>query len=247
MPDWIEPAWRLPAGVRAVTSTRQGGVSDGKHGSMNLARNVGDDDLAVGENRIRFENSLPGRPEVAWLSQVHGDKVVAAHKAIKDEGYPEADASWTDQLGIACVVTTADCVPVLLAADNELRVAAIHAGWRGLVARIIPAVAEGFLADGFTAYIGPCISQARYQVGDEVRKELLAVKASPDCFAQNSEGKNLANLVAVAAGQLQEAGVREVVFADVCTYSESRMYYSARRDGRVSGRFASAIWLESHG
>lgn len=240
----MAPDWQLPPGVHAAISTREGGVSYGKYSMLNLSHRVEDHDGAVGENRLRLEASLPGEPRLAWLGQVHGTSILAAHDVVTlEEKNPTADASWTEQAGIGCVVTTADCIPILLAAADGSRIAAVHAGWRGLAREIIAATTSSFKHGEFCAYIGPSISQDNYQVGPEVVDGLAAVGATPEHFRPDGTGHFMANLQAVAQVQLTACGAREITMADTCTFAKSKEYFSARRDGNLSGRFASIVWI----
>ncbi|MFW2133887.1 polyphenol oxidase family protein, partial [Ectothiorhodospira haloalkaliphila] len=132
-PELILPQWSAPAGVRAAVTTRAGGVSRTPHDSLNLGLGNGDDPDAVMENRRRLREILNLPDEPAWLHQVHGIQVVEAHHVDPDEP-PKADASITRTPGLACVVLTADCLPVLFCDRSGQQVAAAHAGWRGLVA-----------------------------------------------------------------------------------------------------------------
>ena len=125
--------WPAPAHVRAGWTTRQGGVSAAPYHSLNLGLHVGDDPRAVQENRARLRRLLPAEP--VWLNQVHG---VELHHAQGPTAAPvTADGSWTDQPSVVCAVMTADCLPVLLCDRAGTRVAAVHAGWRGLAAGVI--------------------------------------------------------------------------------------------------------------
>jgi len=129
--DWIIPDWPAPKRVRACVTTRSGGQSQGRFASFNLGTQVGDCPEAVRANREQLAHSLDCRP--AFLQQVHGTQIVMANP----EHCPEADASWTQTAKVACTVLTADCLPVLFCDTSGQRVAAAHAGWRGLVGGIL--------------------------------------------------------------------------------------------------------------
>ena len=135
-PVLIRPDWPAPARVRAVSTTRLGGVSRGPYASLNLGARGADDPARVAENRTRVA-AATGCPPPAWLDQVHGTAV--ARPARADAGEPRADAATADRPGVACVVLTADCLPVLLCDRGGHRVAAAHAGWRGLAAGVVEA------------------------------------------------------------------------------------------------------------
>ena len=237
------PSWELPPGVQAAVTMRDGGISDGKYSNFNLSRNVGDEEVAVSENRMRLQTALAGAPELAWIKQVHSDRVVSAEQALNEQGGCECDAVWTDRRNLACLVTSADCLPVLLAATDGSKVAAIHAGWRGLEAKVIKEACRIFPDVSFTAFIGPGISAANYEVKDDVRDRLLAANCPEKAFSPSGQGGYQADLALIASAQLEELGAVEVEVADVCTYANRKRFFSARRDGPLSGRFASAIWI----
>lgn len=239
----LKPDWDLPPNVRAVISTRDGGVSEKAYSSFNLSRHVGDDEEAVSENRMRLETALKGETRCAWLAQVHTSDVVDAHEVARSGREAEADASWTDAPGYACVVTVADCVPVLMAAGDGGKVAAAHAGWRGLAGNVIANAAREFGEDPFTAYVGPCISERRYEIGEEVRESLVAAGADGSAFTTSDGGKLYANLAAIAEAQLKRCGAKSVTSSSTCTFGDPKNFFSARRDGSKSGRFACAVWI----
>jgi len=171
------PDWPTPPGVRSFQTTRTGGVSLAGYLSLNLARHTGDDGKAVAENRARLRAALALPREPAWLEQVHGIEVVDA--GVTGEPPPTADASVSHQPGVICAVLTADCLPVLWCDRAGSRVAATHAGWRGLAAGVLEATLRSLTADGLPAsellaWIGPCIGAGAYEVGPEVREGLLA-------------------------------------------------------------------------
>ena len=140
---------------------------------MNLADHVGDDPLAVAQNRQRLQQQLHLPAEPLWLQQVHG---TAAVNAAACAARPVADASWSQQPGVVCAVLTADCLPLLLCDRQGRSIAAVHAGWRGLAAGVIEqtVAAMAVPAAELLAWMGPAISQAAYTVGDEVRAEFVA-------------------------------------------------------------------------
>lgn len=246
--DWLVPDWPLPEGVRALCSTRAGGVSAGNFEGLNLGDHVGDDPVAVHLNRARFRRALDARP--VFLQQVHGTDVLALD-AGSDDGAP-ADACTTTEPGVACTIMVADCLPVLFTDDAGRRVAAAHAGWRGLAAGVLERTLEGFEAEGgvskVSAWLGPCIGPDAFEVGDEVREAFVSAStAAGSCFRPvvGSPGKWMADLAALARQRLQAAGVERLYGNDSsdnwCTAHNPLRFFSHRRD-RVSGRFAAAIW-----
>jgi polyphenol oxidase len=242
--ELLVPDWPAPAEVRALSSQRRGGVSAAPFESLNLGVHVGDSAEAVAENRRRLAAAAGVPTEPVWLSQQHGTNVLdldGPHDARAD-----ADASFTRRGGRVCAILTADCLPVLLASDSGAGVAAAHAGWRGLAAGVIEATV-GALAlppESLLAWIGPGIGPAHFEIGPEVREELL--RADPQAetaFRPNARGRYLANLPALARRRLERLGVERIYGGEACTYAAPEDYFSHRRDGRT-GRQASLIWLE---
>lgn len=238
----IQPDWPAPANIRAFTTTRLGGVSRPPYHSLNLGDHVDDDPLAVAENRRRLieELSLPTEPQ--WLSQVHGTYTADAATAAPG---CEADASYTDQPGVVCAVLTADCLPLLLCDRTGQQVAAVHAGWRGLLNGVIESAVQSIYGQSeVLAWLGPAIGPQAFEVGDEVRDAFLAVeKAASAAFRSSPNGRWLADIYALARLRLASLGVKAVYGGQHCTYSEPERFYSYRRDGQT-GRMASLIWID---
>lgn len=244
--ELIEPDWPAPRGVRAVATTRAGGVSSGAWATLNLATHVGDAADAVRENRARLVRSLGLSREPCWLNQVHGSAVADA--ATAPPGVT-ADAIVARGPGAACVVMTADCLPVLFCDDAGTVVAAAHAGWRGLAAGVLEATVATLAAAGavpptLMAWIGPAIGAAAYEVGAEVRDAFLAADtAAASGFTPNARGRWQLDLPALARQRLEAAGVRRVYGGDLCTAADPRRFFSHRRDG-TCGRQATLVWIE---
>ena len=238
----IAADWSAPANVRAYTTLRGGGVSRPPFDALNLAAHVGDDPAHVARNRalLRQALELPGEP--VWLDQRHGSAVVSIDTAPRDR--PPADAAVAHTPEQVCAVLTADCLPVLLCDSDGTRVAAVHAGWRGLAAGVIGA-AIGRLDSGggrLMAWLGPAIGPEAYEVDAPVHTQLLAsCPQAEDAFAPSRPGHWFADLRAVARHQLRAAGVDAIAGGDLCTCADERLF-SHRRDG-VCGRQASLIWL----
>lgn len=247
----ILPDWPAPANVRAVVTTRTGGVSAAPFDSFNLAFHVGDDAPAVVENRRRLFNILNelapcGPPQ--WLQQVHGTQVVDAFSEPKKRAQlvPEADAVTTTQRGLPCVVMTADCLPVFFCNETGTRVAVAHAGWRGLCNGVLENTLAAFDNPAeVICWLGPAIGPAAFEVGGEVRDAFLAVDpAAVSAFepVPGDGGKYLADLYELARQRLTRAGVGMVSGGGLCTYTDQDRFYSYRRESRT-GRMASVVWL----
>ncbi len=239
----IAPDWQVPANVRAMVTTRAGGVSRGAFASLNLGFRAGDDRAAVEENRRRLSALLPEAPR--WLRQVHGTIVADADALARSAAPPEADAAVARRAGTVCAVLVADCMPVLLVDDDGCVVGAAHAGWRGLNAGVIEATVAAMRvpASRLQAWLGPAIGPRAYEVGDEVREAFLARdEQATRAFSPSRAGHWLLDLYAVARQRLRTCGVQRVSGGDWCTHSEPQRFFSYRRD-RVTGRMAALIWL----
>lgn len=238
-PDWIVPDWPAPAGVKALITTRAGGVSQGPYASFNLGLRTGDDPQAVAANRDRLNALLPQQPR--WLRQVHGSGVVEADTLT---GLPEADAAIARRPGTVCAVLVADCIPVLLADGTGATVAIAHAGWRGLAAGVVENTVRGMACEprSLTAYLGPGIGAGAFEVGNDVRDAFLARDAAAAAaFTPHAAGKWLADLFLLARQRLWRAGVGAIHGGELCTYSDARRFFSYRRS-RTTGRMAALIW-----
>lgn len=238
--DFIVPNWPAPANVKAIQTTRVGGVSLAPYDSLNLGAHVIDNALHVAQNRQLLSPLLPSEP--VWLNQVHGIDVVDAATA---SCVPEADASFTHQKNVVCVTMTADCLPVLLCNQQGSVVASIHAGWRSLCDGVIEAtVAKMGVNDDLMAWLGPAIGATAFEVGSEVRAQFIAKDAqSAAAFKPHGE-KWLADIYLIARQRLSHLGIRQVYGGEHCTYSDTERFFSFRRDGDT-GRMATLIWLEA--
>lgn len=240
--DWIVPDWPVPLTVRAVTTTRTGGVSRGPWHSMNPAAHVEDEPAAVHANRERLQAMLDLPSAPVWLQQVHGTRIVDAATA---QPGVEADGSWSRRANVVCAVLTADCLPVLLSDRHGRCVAAVHAGWRGLAAGVVEAAVAALPATGsdLLAWLGPAIGPQAFAVGEEVRDAFIAHDPqAAAAFAPGPDGSLRADLYQLARQRLAGAGVVEVYGGQDCTFTDEARFFSYRRDG-VTGRMASLIWL----
>jgi YfiH family protein len=249
-PDWLRPAWRAE-GVGALMTTRRGGVSAPPFDTMNVRDGLGDDPHAVRRNQQLLHEATGATP--VYLQQVHGARVVRLTQADLAPGAPlhEADASVTTEHGIACTSQVADCLPVLFAAPGG--VAAAHAGWRGLAAGVPGATVAalgrefGSAPRDLIAAVGPSISAARYEVGDEVRARFVAAGFPPAqlerWFRPAAADHWLFDGWRSVTDQLEAAGVVAdgIHGCALCTASDPRLFCSYRRDGKGAGRIAAAI------
>lgn len=237
----IEQASRFPAGLVHGFTDRLGGVSEGRHATLNLGRRWGDDPEAVAENYRRVAAAAGFAAEDLRLArQVHGTAVLRAGQFVDGA---EADAVWTHRDDrLVAGVLTADCVPVLLADRAGTVAAAVHSGWKGTASNIVAATVQALepWARGQTlvAAIGPCIELEAFEVGEEV-----AVRFDPAFVRREGFARPHVDLVATVRAQLVAAGVPAGAIERVggCTFADPSRYFSYRRDGAGIGQMLAFI------
>jgi YfiH family protein len=257
----LQPEWSIPATVRALYTTRSGGVSQAPFDSFNLAEHVGDDLDRVARNRAMLSRdglnrdelrsqSLPAAP--CWLQQTHSTTVVT----LESDQNREADGAITRQADTVAVVMTADCLPILLCNRSGTEVAAVHAGWRGLLDGIVETTIEKMQSptSELMAWIGPAISQPKFEVGDEVRQAFVEKYAdtyvdeqssAESRFINNRTRHWLCDLPGLADDLLKGLGVADVTQSNLCSYANEKDFFSYRRQA-VTGRMACLIWISSN-
>lgn len=260
--EHIVPDWPAPAGVRALFTTRVGGVSQPPFDSFNLGDHVRDDAASVMDNRARLRTiTSPARP--VFLQQVHGTHVVHLDATTPDG--TEADACVVRAgAGLAATIMVADCLPILLACKAGTAVAAAHAGWRGLAGGVVEATVRALqevrpgaavpLQGGGSeviAWLGPCIGPQAFEVGPEVVEAFVTPDpGATGCFNAQPGGRFLADLPALARRRLLAVGVSSVHGNDGslpwCTVAQSARFFSHRRDAvrlGSTGRMAACVWF----
>ena len=249
-------AYTLPNGVEAFSTTRKGGVGKGKYAEFNVNDYCGDDPASIADNRRALCAELDiEAPRLVFPRQTHGVEIRRIDDAFfhlppaERKAYLEGvDALVTDWQGVCIGVSTADCIPVLLYDPVHHAAAAIHAGWRGTVARIVQrtvrCMAETFQTHPADLYavIGPGISLARFEVGDEVYAQFAEAGFEMDVIARRYEKWHI-DLPLCNRCQLLDSGVQQSRIHDsgICTYDHVDRFFSARRLGIHSGRILTAI------
>jgi purine-nucleoside/S-methyl-5'-thioadenosine phosphorylase / adenosine deaminase len=236
--DWIVPDWPAPRRVRALSTTRN---SDATR-AFDRSRQGAPVDAAGMELR----RWLPADP--VWLAQVHGATICDADAVSVQlpRPLPQADGAIAHRVDTVCIVRTADCLPVLFTDRDGSAIAAAHAGWRGLAAGVLEAALAAMRADpaDVVVWMGPAIGPRVYEVGVDVLNAHCATDpGAAACFAAHRPGKWLADLYALARRRLTRAGVRAIHGGGRCTFSESALFHSYRRDGAAAGRMATLIWI----
>ena len=271
----IIPQWPAPNNVKALATERElqfsnienfnsqpsslKGSSLPPYNNLNLGDHVSDNPAHVAANRQQLLNYASGCDDIRWLQQIHGIECPDANSIVNGHA---ADASFTQTLGLACAVMTADCLPVLFCDLQGRQVAAAHAGWKGLAQGVlgntlVKFTDNGIPADQVIAWLGPAISQAAFEVGPEVKQAFLRFEngeqwADDACFISARADRLSANIYRLARLQLEQLGLNGIYSnnqeGDYCTYSDvdkegNARFFSYRRQA-ITGRQASMIWLD---
>lgn len=246
----ITPDWPAPDNIVALTTTRICGVSLAPFDGFNVAAHVNDNAASVEANRQALLNYCEGLQKVQWLNQIHSANVVTAGA----ESCPDADASITTEPALACAVMTADCLPLIVCDKHGHQVAAAHAGWRGLASGVIDNTVAQFSASEseLMVWLGPAISQANFEVGEEILQQFLAAFETKDqdkvhqAFQPNihREGHYFADLYQLARIRFNALGITNIYGGNFCSFDDSQRFYSYRRDGQT-GRMVTLIYKHS--
>ena len=242
MSAFLRADWPAPPGVHALTTLRHGlGVSQPPFDAFNLGSRCGDAAEAVADNRRQLETALALPSPPRWLRQVHG--VIVAVEPADDE--PEADAAVTSTPGSVLAILTADCLPVLFAAEDGSEIAVAHAGWRGLCNGVLEATVAAMHTppQRLMAWLGPAAGPQAYEIGEEVFDAFTARDGRARmAFLPTRPGHWKVDLYMLARQRLLDAGVLDVHGGGLCTISDPARFFSHRRDGR-SGRIATLAWI----
>ena len=241
--ECIDADWPAAGNIRAFTTTRLSGYSQGDYAGLNLASHVNDNLFDVEKNRQLLVDQLALPAQPLWLNQVHGIGVV---NAVTASQLVTADAAYSDQKNKVCAILTADCLPVLICNRQGTKVAAVHAGWRGLLAGVIEETINSMQepAENILIWLGPAIGSQAFEVGEEVKQAFVHdIPETEPAFKANRAGHYLADLYQIAKIRLNKIGVQSVSGGDYCTYTDSIRFYSYRRQENT-GRMATLIWME---
>ena len=259
--NWTVPDWPAAGHVKALFSTRLGGVSMAPYGTFNLGDHVGDVPELVEKNRHLLAHKTGAKP--VFLKQVHGVDLLDLSEQTPNGLI--ADACWTQQAGVACTIMVADCLPILMTDAQGKWVAAAHAGWRGLAGQRGQGVLETSIercrramegeihgANNILVWLGPCIGPDAFEVGVEVKAAFCDDYPNDTvAFRLKPNGRYFADLALLARLRLQRSGVAAIFGNDSssawCTHTQESLFFSHRRDAAVwgnTGRMAACIWLD---
>ena len=235
----------FPKNVNFLSTYRQisGGQSKGNFQNFNLALHLNDDDKNVFANRaiLREFYELPSEPK--WLNQVHSSSCIDAQLI---NSTVSADASYTSEPGVVCVIMTADCLPVFVSRKDGSMVGIAHAGWRGLLSGIVENLIEAFNCEGsnLVVHLGPAISMNYFEVGEEIKDLYLSKNINFLRSFSFRNDKYYLDLYDAARVILERYKISSISGGNRCTFKEVDYFFSYRRDGVRSGRMAHLIWME---
>ncbi len=242
MNSYLIPEWPKHPRVNAFITTRPGGYSKNPFDSFNLADHVNDKPSDVLRNRLKLMQELKLPQPPSFLSQVHGICSLNLDLELTDF---TADACYTTTPARVCAVLTADCLPLLVRNADGTEVAAIHAGWRGLLAGVIDSCIKQFQASPtkLQVYLGPAIGPCHFEVGEDMRRAYREKNPEYEAAFSYRKGQVFADLYQLAKINLKQLSIQAVYQSPYCTECEAGLFYSHRRDQGNSGRFASLIWI----
>ena len=232
--------WPAPANIKALTTLRTHGNSQVPYDGNNLGLHVGDNPDDVQKNRQDLISNLALPSSPVWLEQTHSNRCII----VDEDNNRQADAAITRRSDQVLAIMTADCLPIVVCNQQGNEIAAIHAGWKGLVNGVIENTLEKMTSKPheLMAWVGPCICPSCYEVGDDVFDACLSKHDfAADAF-QKHQQKWLANLPLLAELILQKSSVSAVFHAHACTFERKKDFYSYRREPQT-GRMATLIWL----
>jgi YfiH family protein len=235
--NYIKPTWPAPKNITALTTTRNNGFSKNSWDSFNLGLHVDDNPEDVQKNRDKLTKELGIQP--IWLNQIHGKEAVI----LPDPPTYDADAAITRESNITCAVMTADCLPILLCSIDGQEVAAIHGGWKSLLAGVIENTVAKMQSpvEQIMVWLGPAISIKAFELNEDIKKQFIE-KLNLHKNAFNN--LNYCDLYQIAKNELQTIGITKIYGGDYCTYTQSDLFFSYRRDN-ITGRMATIIWKTS--
>ena len=232
-------------------TARRGGVSRAPYDELNLGYATKDDRASVVENERRVASALGVQTDAfRWVYQVHGVDVHHAESlpvnAPLGETTIAGDAIVSHTPGLVCGIKIADCMPVLFAAGDGSAVGAAHAGWRGLSGGVLENTVSAMRADPseIVAWLGPCIGPKAFEVGEDVRDAFVGhdARAAEHFFPRSTPGKFLCDLYSIARLRLAALGIDEVTGGNYCTFDQSELFFSHRRNP-LTGRMAAFVWI----
>jgi YfiH family protein len=240
--NFIIPKWPAPANIRAIQTTRKGGISLENYSSLNLSSNVGDIEKHVEGNYKKLLSFLPSGP--FWLNQIHSDK----SEELPSNSDLNCDASYTYHKKIVCAVRTADCLPIFITNFEGTFVSLIHAGWKGLLHGVIEKTINKINSPSeIIVWLGPCISQESFEVGNNIYDLFRNKDSNTKKAFKLLKNRYYLDLAIAAKLKLNYLNIKNIsgagITEDFCTFKDNKNFFSYRRDGDT-GRMASLLWID---
>ena len=240
--EFIIPNWPAPDNIKAIQTTRNGGISLENFSSLNLSKSVGDIDKHVEVNSMRLLNFLPSNP--FWLNKIHSDK----SEELPSKNNLNCDASYTYNKKTVCAVRTADCLPIFITNFEGSFVALIHAGWKGLLHGIIEKTIRKINSSSeIIVWLGPCIGQEYFEVGNDIYDLFIAKDNNTKKAFKSLKHRYHLDLAIAARLKLNDLNIINISGAGItdnfCTFRDEKKFFSYRRDGET-GRMASLLWID---
>ncbi len=241
--DFITPKWPAPENIRAIQTTRNGGISLENYSSLNLSVDVGDIKEHVEGNYKKLLNFLPSNP--FWLNQIHSDK----SEELPSSSDLNCDASYTYNKKIVCAIRTADCLPIFITNFEGTFVSLIHAGWKGLLQGVIEKTIDKISSSSeIIVWLGPCIGQESFEVGNDIHDLFLQKDSNTKKAFKLLKNRYYLDLAGAARLKLNHLNIDNISGAGItdnfCTFKDKKQFFSYRRDGNT-GRMASLMWIDS--
>lgn len=238
-------ASNFPENIKTITTTRffnpnnRSCLINNGYDNFNLALHVGDNATKVKNNRelLCEKYNLPSAPK--YLEQIHSNICL---QALSDDCV--GDAIVTQDKGVVCAVMTADCLPIFASNSSGTQVGVAHAGWKGIVNGVIESFVKQFEASDLFIHFGPAISQAAFEVGEEVYQQFIDKDVELDQAFIAKSGKYQLDIYQAARIVLNGLGVESISGGGECTYTQQDKYFSYRRDGEKSGRMINLIYIK---
>lgn len=237
--------------VFCASTTIDGGVSQNQFTSLNLGAHVGDQPTAVNKNRRLLSKALsaysPSSKDITWLTQTHSTDVLEL-LAPAEAGTLDADGAYTQERELPCTVMTADCMALMISNTRGSEVAAVHAGWKGLHNGVIENAINKFTSppNDLHIWFAPSISQQHFEVSRDLKDVFSdfpeAIKKSTD------KNKFLLSLIDVANSKLDDLGIHQRYYSNICTYSANNLFSHRRATHQglsTCGRMANLILIKN--
>ena len=240
---FFTPPWPCPPQVKAFSTLRGQRDNSCHYSGFNVSDTVNDEPSNVQSNRQYLQDTLQCPSSPYWLQQVHGTTITSL-----DSTKPvlQADSAITQTPGKVCVIMTADCLPILICNRQGTEVAAIHAGWRGLLAGIIDQTVQRLSSkpNDLLIWLGPTIGPQALELNASIKDQFIAANTSwQQGFHQIENNRWFADLQHIASIRLKELNITNIYTDTRCTFHHPDNFYSYRRDGAQTGRMAHLIWL----